>query len=74
LPTLPNHGRGSQRRRELIVSCERRLWDAGMKLENRVAIVTGGANGIGLAIARRFVARGARVVMGTVLVKDEAFD
>jgi NAD(P)-dependent dehydrogenase (short-subunit alcohol dehydrogenase family) len=45
-----------------------------MKLENRVAIVTGGANGIGLAIARRFVAEGARVLMGTVLVKDEAFD
>jgi len=45
-----------------------------MKLENRIAMVTGGANGIGLAIARRFVAEGAaRVVIGTVPVKDEAF-
>jgi NAD(P)-dependent dehydrogenase (short-subunit alcohol dehydrogenase family) len=44
-----------------------------MKLENRIAIVTGGANGIGLAIARRFVVEGARVVIGTVPVKDEAF-
>jgi NAD(P)-dependent dehydrogenase (short-subunit alcohol dehydrogenase family) len=44
-----------------------------MKLENRVAIVTGRANGIGLAIARRFVAGGARIVIGTVPVKDEAF-
>jgi NAD(P)-dependent dehydrogenase (short-subunit alcohol dehydrogenase family) len=45
-----------------------------MKLENWIAIVTGGANGIGPAIARRFVAEGVRVVIGTVLVKDEAFD
>jgi glucose 1-dehydrogenase len=37
-----------------------------MKLENRVAIVTGGANGIGLAIARRFVAEGARVVIADI--------
>ena len=44
-----------------------------MKLENRIAMVTGGANGIGLAIARRFVAEGARVVIGTVPVKVEAF-
>src|SRR5207253_1905657 len=56
---------GSQRAPE-IVSRERRLWGAGMKLENRVAIVTGGANGIGLAIARRFVAEGARVVIADI--------
>lgn len=30
-------------------------------LENRVAVVTGGAQGIGLAIARRLIASGARV-------------
>ncbi|MFT3989262.1 3-hydroxybutyrate dehydrogenase [Aestuariivirga sp.] len=34
-----------------------------MKLENRVAVVTGAAGGIGLAIARRYVAEGATVVI-----------
>lgn len=33
-----------------------------MKLENKVAIVTGAASGIGLAIANLFVAEGAKVV------------
>jgi len=34
-----------------------------MKLENRIAIVTGSAEGIGKAIAVRFVAEGAKVVI-----------
>ena len=34
-----------------------------MKLHNRVALVTGAAHGIGLAIARRYVAEGAKVVI-----------
>lgn len=34
-----------------------------MRLESKVAIVTGGAKGIGLAICRRFLADGARVVL-----------
>ena len=34
-----------------------------MKLDNRVAIVSGGAQGIGLAIVQDFVARGAAVVI-----------
>ncbi len=34
-----------------------------MKLENRVAVVTGGANGIGQALSRRFAAEGARGVV-----------
>lgn len=33
-------------------------------LNGRVAVVTGGAQGIGFAIAERFVAEGARVVLG----------
>ena len=34
-----------------------------MQLEGKVAIVTGAANGIGKAIARRFSQAGARVVI-----------
>ncbi|MEZ5841376.1 MAG: glucose 1-dehydrogenase [Hyphomicrobiales bacterium] len=37
-----------------------------MSLQNKVAIVTGGAGGIGLAIARRFVTDGAKVVIADV--------
>jgi D-sorbitol dehydrogenase (acceptor) len=37
-----------------------------MQLENKVAIVTGGAHGIGLAIAGRYVAEGAKVVIADV--------
>ena len=38
-----------------------------MKLNNRIAIITGASRGIGLAIAERFVADGATVVMTDVL-------
>jgi NAD(P)-dependent dehydrogenase (short-subunit alcohol dehydrogenase family) len=37
-----------------------------MQLENKVAIVTGGARGIGLAIARRYAAEGAKVVVADI--------
>src|SRR4051812_11635823 len=35
-------------------------------LEGKTAIVTGGARGIGLAIARRFIAEGARIVIADI--------
>ncbi|NED69731.1 SDR family NAD(P)-dependent oxidoreductase, partial [Streptomyces sp. SID10244] len=34
------------------------------KLTGRTAVITGGAQGLGFAIARRYVAEGARVVLG----------
>jgi glucose 1-dehydrogenase len=37
-----------------------------MKLANKVAVVTGGARGIGLAVAQRFVAEGASVVIADI--------
>jgi len=40
-----------------------------MRLKNKVAIVTGAANGIGLSIATAFAAEGAMVVLSDI---DEA--
>src|SRR5262245_46098405 len=37
-----------------------------MRLENKVAIVTGGAHGIGLAVAKRYIAEGGRVTIADV--------
>ena len=48
------------------LECRRRIVDrhgGPMSLSERVALVTGGARGIGLAIARRLLADGARVAL-----------
>ncbi|MBS9404514.1 L-iditol 2-dehydrogenase [Halomonas sp. TRM85114] len=37
-----------------------------MKLENKTSVITGGARGIGLAIAKRYLAEGANVVVADI--------
>src|SRR5580692_2648983 len=41
-----------------------------MRLDKMRAIVTGGARGIGRAVARRFIAEGARVMLGDVNAEE----
>jgi acetoin reductase-like protein len=43
-----------------------------MKLKDRVAVVTGGARGIGAAICKRYAEEGARVVVADILETDAA--
>ncbi|WP_395017660.1 L-iditol 2-dehydrogenase [Dongia sp.] len=43
-----------------------------MKLEGKVAVITGGARGIGAAIAARYAAEGAEVVVADLLADDAA--
>lgn len=39
------------------------MYDRNMKLQNKVVVVTGGGNGIGQALCRRFAAEGAKAVV-----------
>jgi D-sorbitol dehydrogenase (acceptor) len=43
-----------------------------MKLEGKVAVITGGARGIGSAIAARYAAEGAQVIVADLLAEDAA--
>ncbi|WP_166903895.1 3-oxoacyl-ACP reductase FabG [Mycobacterium sp. DL440] len=45
---------------------DRKLGDQVSLLTGQTAVVTGGAQGLGLAIAKRFIDEGARVVLGDV--------
>ena len=40
-----------------------------MRLKDNVAVITGGASGIGAATAQRFVAEGCKVVLGDLQVE-----
>jgi len=41
-----------------------------MKLKDKIAVITGGARGIGAAIARRYVAEGAKVAIADLLPEE----
>jgi len=41
-----------------------------MRLKDKIAIVTGGAHGMGEAEARLFAAEGAKVIVADILVSD----
>ena len=67
----PHRARQGASRRAAPRLCSLRAGMTG-RIEGKVAVITGGASGIGLGIARRFVAEGATVVLGDI--NEEAFE
>src|SRR3954449_10520993 len=70
-PVAPMIGIGSDTRSQLMAARSPRLATCPyaavrMQLEGRKGLVTGGASGIGAAIARRLAAEGAGIVIGDV--------
>lgn len=55
-------------RKQINVRCELKVLDNGKQLEGKIAVITGGGNGIGKAIAQVFVNQGAKVV---IIGRDE---
>lgn len=45
-------------------------WRCTVRLENKVAFISGGARGMGAAEARLFAREGARVAIGDVLTEE----
>jgi 3-oxoacyl-[acyl-carrier protein] reductase len=61
----------SSRRSELAQFCSQEKFKK-MKLQNKIAIVTGASKGIGAAIAKNFAAEGAKVVVNYAFSKESA--